>query len=132
MVTVIAVPYMFVEYDVPILPWLVGLRMLETDKLLIWKNRANSEGRYIDVFSPAHSEQEKTAILRRFLPQPPDSIKGNPTWEISLNSEGFRDVEIRKQKPSSVFRIICLGDSWTFGWNVGSPQSYPQQLQDLI
>ena len=41
-------------------------------------------------------------------------------------------MEIRKQKPSSVFRIICLGDSWTFGWNVGSTQSYPRQLQALL
>mgnify|MGYP003694281549 CR=1 FL=1 len=23
-------------------------------------------------------------------------------------------------------------DSWTFGWNVGSTQSYPQQLQYLL
>ena len=132
MVTEIPVPYMFGDDHGPIPPWLDGLRILESDKVLIWKNRPNSQGRYIDVFSPAHSEQEKTAILRRFLPQPPDSLKGNPTWEISLNSEGFRDVEIRKQKPSSVLRIICLGDSWTFGWNVGSTQSYPQQLQDLL
>src|SRR4029450_9187452 len=31
-----------------------------------------------------------------------------------------------------VLAILCLGDSWTFGWNVGSTQSYPQQLQDLL
>ena len=132
MVTEIPVPYVFGDDHGPIPPWLDGLRILEPDKLLIWKNRANSQGKYIDVFSPAHSEQEKTAILRRFLPQLPDSLKRNPTWEISLNSEGFRDVELPKQKPSSVFRIICLGDSWTFGWSVGSTQSYPQKLQDML
>ena len=132
MVTEIPVSYVFGDDHGPIPPWLDGLRILEPDKVLIWKNRPNIQRRYIDVFIPAHSEREKTAILRRFLPQPPDSLKGNPTWEISLNSEGFRDVEIRRQKPSSVFRIICLGDSWTFGWNVGSTQSYPRQLQYLL
>jgi lysophospholipase L1-like esterase len=132
MVTEIPVTYVFGDDHGPIPPWLDGLRILEPDKALIWKNRPNSQQRYIDVFSPAHSEQERTAILRRFRPQPPDSLKGNPTWEISLNSEGFRDVETRKQKPSSVFRIVCLGDSWTFGWNVGTTHSYPQQLQDLL
>jgi lysophospholipase L1-like esterase len=132
MVTEIPVPYVFGDDHGPIPPWLDGLRILEPDKVLIWKNRPNIQRRYIDVFIPAHGEREKTAILRRFLPLPPELLKGNPTWEISLNSEGFRDVEIRKQKPSSVFRIICLGDSWTFGWNVGSTQSYPQQLQDLL
>jgi lysophospholipase L1-like esterase len=132
MVTEIPLTYVFGDDHGPIPPWLDGLRILEPDKALIWKNRPNSQQRYIDVFSPARSEQERTAILRQFLPQPPDSLKGNPRWEISLNSEGFRDVEIRKQKPSSVFRVICLGDSWTFGWNVGPTQSYPQQLQDLL
>jgi lysophospholipase L1-like esterase len=132
MVTEIPVTYVFGDDHGPIPPWLDGLRILEPDKVLLWKNRPNSQQRYIDVFTPTHREQERTAILRRFRPQPPDSLKGNPTWEISLNSEGFRDVEIRKQKPSSVFRIVCLGDSWTFGWNVGTTQSYPQQLQDLL
>jgi lysophospholipase L1-like esterase len=132
MVTEIPVTYMFGEDHGPIPPWLDGLRILEPDKVLIWKNRPNIQRRYIDFFSPTHSEKERTAILRRFLPQSPDSLKGNPTWEISLNSEGFRDVEMRRQKPSSVFRIICLGDSWTFGWNAGSTQSYPPQLQDLL
>ena len=132
MVTEIPVTYMFGEDHGPIPPWLDGLRILEPDKVLIWKNQPNIQRRYIDFFSPAHSEKEKTAILRRFLPRSPDSLKGNPTWEISLNSEGFRDVEIRRQKPPSVFRIICLGDSWTFGWNASSTQSYPPQLQDLL
>jgi lysophospholipase L1-like esterase len=132
MVTEIPVTYVFGDDHGPIPPWLDSLRILEPDKVLIWKNRPTIQRRYIDFFSPAHSEKEKTTILRRFLPQSPDLLKGNPTWEISLNSEGFRDVEMRKQKPSSVFRIVCLGDSWTFGWNVGSTQSYPQQLQDLL
>ena len=32
----------------------------------------------------------------------------------------------------SVFRIVCLGDSWTFGWNVGQNQAYPQMLKSLL
>jgi lysophospholipase L1-like esterase len=132
MVTEVPLPYVF-GYDYgPIPPWLDGLRILEADKTLIWKNRPNIHRRYVDVFSPAHTEQERTALLRQFFPRFQDSLKGNPTWEISLNSEGFRDVEFRKQKPSSVFRIICLGDSWTFGWNVGQYQAYPQVLKALV
>ena len=71
MVTEIPVTYVFGDDHGPIPPWLDGLRTLEPDKVLIWKNRPNIERRYIDVFIPAHSEREKTAILRRFLPQPP-------------------------------------------------------------
>jgi lysophospholipase L1-like esterase len=104
---------------------------LESDELLIWKNRPNIQRKYIDVFSPVHGEQEKTALLG-FFPHLPDSLKGNPTWEVSLNSEGFRDVELPKEKPSFVFRIVCLGDSWTFGWNVAQNQAYPQTLKALL
>src|SRR5439155_21790941 len=62
MVTEVPLPYVF-GYDYgPIPPWLDGLRMLEADKALIWKNRPNIHRRYVDVFSPAHSEQERTAL----------------------------------------------------------------------
>jgi hypothetical protein len=105
MVTEIPLTYVFGDDHGPMPPWLDGLRILEPDKVLIWKNRPNIQRRYIDVFIPAHDEREKTAILRRLLPLPPESLKGNPTWEISVNSERFRDVEIRREKASSVFRI---------------------------
>jgi len=132
MVTEVPLPYVL-GYDYgPIPPWLDGLRILESDKTLIWKNRPNIQRKYIDVFSPAHSEQDRTALLRQFFPRRPNSPKAHPTWEISLNSEGFRDVEFSTQKPSSVFRIVCLGDSWTFGWNVGQNQAYPQMLKSLL
>jgi lysophospholipase L1-like esterase len=131
-VTEVPLPYVF-GYDYgPIPPWLDVLRMLELDSVLIWKNRPNIHRKYIDIFSPAHSEQERTALLRQFFLRFPDSLKGNPTWEISLNSEGFRDLEFSKKKSSSVFRIVCLGDSWTFGWNVGQNQAYPQMLKALL
>ena len=74
MVTEVPLPYVF-GYDYgPIPPWLDGLRMLEADKALIWKNRPNIQRKYIDVFSPAHSEQEKTALLG-VLPSPPGFAK---------------------------------------------------------
>jgi hypothetical protein len=53
-------------------------------------------------------------------------------WEISLKSEGFRDGEFPKLKPPSAFRIICLGDSWTFGANVGQQDACPQRPQALL
>jgi lysophospholipase L1-like esterase len=131
MVSEVPLPYVFGSYYGPIPPWLDGLRMLESDELLFWKNRPNIHRKYIDIFSPARNEQEKTAALR-FFPDIPASLKGNPTWEVSLNSEGFRDVEFPKDKAASVFRIVCLGDSWTFGWNVGQNQAYPQTLKALL
>jgi lysophospholipase L1-like esterase len=71
-------------------------------------------------------------MLHRFLPAPPESLKQIPTWNISLNSQGFRDVEFQTIKRTTSFRIICFGDSWTFGANVGQDTTYPSQLGTLL
>src|SRR5262249_48107744 len=73
-----------------------------------------------------------TAFLRQFFPIIPASLRGNPRWEISLNSVGFRDDEFPVSKLSSSFRVVCLGDSWTFGANVGQDRTYPFRLKTLL
>jgi lysophospholipase L1-like esterase len=70
-------------------------------------------------------------LLRKFLPALPDYLKENPVWNISLNAHGFREKEFHKKSPLT-FRIICLGDSWTFGANVGQEETYPRQLEQLL
>lgn len=131
-VSYVALPYAIGQGYGPIPPWADGLRILEPDESLIWRNRSRLRRSYIDVFSPVHTERDRTSLLRRFLPVIPASLKGNPVWEISLNSHGFRDTDFPDQKASSTFRIICLGDSWTFGANVGQEEAYPQRLRALL
>jgi lysophospholipase L1-like esterase len=132
MVDYVPLPYVIGHSYGPMPPWLDGLRILKPDETLIWKNRPMRQRKYIDVFSPTHREEDRAALLRQFLSGLPDSLKDNPVWEISLNSTGFRDREFPKTKQSSTFRIICLGDSWTFGANVGQQDAYPQRLQALL
>jgi lysophospholipase L1-like esterase len=128
----VTLPYVIGHDYGPAPPWTNDLRILEPDKLLIWKNRPGIRQRYVDVFSPVHSQNERMQLFRQFLPMLHDFVQHNPVWEISLNSLGFREVEFQKEKPPSVFRIICLGDSWTFGANIGQEQAYPQQLSRLL
>jgi lysophospholipase L1-like esterase len=109
-----------------------GLRILERDEALFWRNRRNVRQSYMDVYSPVEEEEDRTALLRQFLPVIPESLRGNPVWSVSLNSQGFRDVGFSAEKPSSAFRIICLGDSWTFGANVDQEDAYPQRLGALL
>lgn len=45
----------------------------------------------------------------------------------STNSLGFRSPEL--QEPKSKFRILCIGDSVTFGWGVADDETYPALLQ---
>jgi lysophospholipase L1-like esterase len=116
----------------PVPPWRDGLSIFEPDKTLIWKNRPNVHRRYIDIFSPVRQEEDRTLLYREFIPSIPASFKQNPVWEISLNSQGFRNAEFPTKKSSSTFRIVCIGDSWTFGANVGQDQAYPQQLKAML
>lgn len=131
-VTYVPLPYVIGHDYGPTPPWVDDLRILEPDQALIWKNRPSLQRSYIDVFSPVHREEERSTLLRQFIPNLPDSLKRNPVWEISLNSEGYRDTEFPQEKRRSTFRIVTLGDSWTFGANVDQEETYPQQLYALL
>jgi lysophospholipase L1-like esterase len=128
----VPLPYVVGDEYGPTPPWLDRLRMLERDKILIWRNRPNFHQRYIDIFAPTRTEQDRVSLLRRFIPRIPQSLKDNPVWQVSTNSQGFRDIEFPPVQSSRAFRIVCLGDSWTFGWNVGQEFTYPAQLKNLL
>jgi lysophospholipase L1-like esterase len=52
--------------------------------------------------------------------------------EIRTNSLGFRNTEVMIPKPSGVFRILSLGDSYAFGWGVKSEETYARRLEALL
>lgn len=132
MVAYIPLPYTINDDYGSLPPWLHDFRILVQDDTLIWKSRPTVQRVYRDVFSPLRSEDERRALLHRFFPALPESLTHNPTWNISLNSQGFRGVEFQTIKRTTSFRIICLGDSWTFGANVGQDTTYPSQLVKLL
>ena len=43
-----------------------------------------------------------------------------------------RDDEFEVEKPKDTFRVISVGDSFTFGWGVANDETYPQQLEELL
>lgn len=57
------------------------------------------------------------------------------SWDVqgpsmSTNQDGFRAAGITGKKPSGVFRILCLGDSVTFGGgNISDNETYPYYLK---
>ncbi len=54
-------------------------------------------------------------------------------YRIYTNAQGLRaDIEITKEKPTGVRRLLCLGDSFTFGPFVDNHETYASQLQDLL
>jgi lysophospholipase L1-like esterase len=132
LVDVVALPYAPGERYGPVPPWANGLRLLEPDTHLMWRNRPGVRRRYVDVFGPAPDERARTAILGRFLPTLPRHLRGSPTWELTINTRGFRTPEFTADRLASGLRIVCLGDSWTFGANVDDEDTYPRRLAALL
>jgi lysophospholipase L1-like esterase len=89
-------------------------------------------------------------LLRVFgsgvLPRPDlyldDPIVGKrmrPGWSgdefqapVTINSKGLRNPEIPYEKPAGTYRVLALGDSWTFGFRMKEPDAYPRQLERLL
>ena len=52
--------------------------------------------------------------------------------DININSQGFRDKEYTVKKDKNVFRILCLGDSSTFGLGVQLQDTYHALLENRL
>lgn len=54
------------------------------------------------------------------------------SFPVSTNSHGFRDREYPLIPPSGTVRILCLGDSLTFGDGVAVEDTYPKRLEAIL
>lgn len=61
---------------------------------------------------------------------PPDHVKRRRSFFISTNSIGLRGPEVKLPAPR--FRVICAGDSITFGWGVPLEQTWCVQLSRMM
>jgi lysophospholipase L1-like esterase len=51
---------------------------------------------------------------------------------LPRNSRGYRDRERTPPKPPGVRRVVCLGDSFTWGHGVEFGDAYPQRLERAL
>ena len=49
-----------------------------------------------------------------------------------INSKGYRDLERSIPKPEGVRRVLCLGDSFTWGVGVLFDDAWPQRVERLL
>lgn len=49
-----------------------------------------------------------------------------------INNVGFRGEDIPYRKPDGEFRILCIGDSYTFGWAALEESSFVAQLESML
>lgn len=52
--------------------------------------------------------------------------------DITINSDGLRDINHTISKPQNVYRIIALGDSMTFGWGVNQEDTWWKILEKKL
>lgn len=85
----------------------VAKRLYRPDRDLIYALRANADIVY-----------DRTAVY-----------PGKPAkYEVRTNEHGFRTPSFSEKKAPRVFRVACLGDSSTFGFNVEDADAYPAVL----
>ncbi len=51
---------------------------------------------------------------------------------FKINSLGFRDYEFKPVKEKGTFRILCIGDSVTFGIGLDLEDTFPKQLERIL
>ena len=58
-----------------------------------------------------------------------EALSGTEPTSFRTNAIGLRDAELEED---GAVRILALGDSCTWGWQVAQDDAYPQQLQRLL
>jgi hypothetical protein len=51
---------------------------------------------------------------------------------VNINSRGFRGRELCERREDLGLRVLCLGNSLTFGAGVEDGETYPGQLQEIL
>ena len=81
------------------------------------------------VFSDLTVRKLKPNIERTLI----HPANGEPDFYLATNSLGLRsDVETPFKAPPNTKRVLCLGDSYTFGFGVGSEETYPGYLEKIL
>ncbi len=75
-------------------------------------------------------------VFRPALYDPRVGYTLRPNQEINQWNDSFRSNELGYragpvQKEPDVFRVVFVGDSWTFGMGVSESEAFPRQLEEL-
>jgi len=87
-------------------------------------------------FEREERRSNNTRLYSELIPNFEQIYDGNwiclPPTVIRINSYGFRDYEYSPEKSHNTYRIIALGDSYTFGLGVNLTDTYPKILERLL
>lgn len=80
------------------------------------------------------SSEDFEKIPGIFEPDQEFIYRSNPDlpYHITINSLGYRGPEISLRKAAGTIRVLCLGDSNTFGVFVQDNETFPYNLQEVF
>lgn len=97
---------------------------------IIFSNLENSSG-----------DRQGERILKYFYEPVPNSVETflpewlptNYKYTATINADSLNErFDYPIEKDPNVFRILTIGDSYTFGWVVNTEENYPERLEDLL
>jgi lysophospholipase L1-like esterase len=90
----------------------------------------------IGVFTKPDTSDPDQVIKNEGLIFKPNSAAVYTTVEFNyradINGLGLRNKEVNVEKEKGTYRILCFGDSWTFGWGVDVENSWPMQMENYF
>jgi len=111
---------------------LLGIKIYRQTKILGTKIAVTSVDKESVTINPS------SELQNFYEPKPYSTEEDHAPWledkiEYYINSDSLReDREYEISKPDSTFRIVTLGDSFTFGASVSLQDNYPKQLETLL
>jgi lysophospholipase L1-like esterase len=81
-----------------------------SDRFLLWRMKPDIRDQFV---SPALAPKGREPLLFR----------------VVTNSRGYQGPEFAPVKPKDSLRVVCMGNSSTFGWGVPPDSTYPRLLQ---
>ncbi len=98
---------------------------LETILRAVYRFKSSPRGSARIPVAKTYRLSENKNLLYELLP---DSKVINKGIEFVINSFGFRDKNYQTGKGNKI-RLICVGDSITYGWTVSLEDTYHKQLE---